>query len=100
MLKFISIGMLVSVVVGGIVLIELGEFDAVEYTSAPVASSTPAAEPTPEPEVPSEWEQEAEAAYQAVIERKKLEKREQELVDAITVKQEELDEVRKELGVF
>lgn len=53
-------------------------------------------------EVTPEWmtDEDAIKAAEEVIKRKKLEAREQELVDEIVTRQEELDEIRKELGTY
>lgn len=53
-------------------------------------------------EVQPEWakDQDAVEAAQAVIRKKELEEKEAQLVGEITAKQDELDNVRKELGTY
>lgn len=53
-----------------------------------------------EPEYPAEWLEEAEAAREAVIQKRKLEAERDELVESRTEIQERINEIEKELGVY
>lgn len=90
---------IVGMILGGIVLLLWFKPVAhtTEYTATTTATSTVAA---PEQQYPEEWLEEAEAAKQAVIEKKKLEQRQAELETSIADLQAELDKVEKELGVY
>ena len=54
----------------------------------------------PEPEYPVEWLEEAEAAREAVIQKRKLEAERDELIESRAEIQERINEIEKELGVF
>lgn len=84
---------------GGIALLGyvLNVTNKTEYTAS-TATTTVAT--STEPQYPEEWLEEAEAAKQAVIDKKKLEKRQRELNSEIDALQGELDKVEKELGVY
>ena len=53
-----------------------------------------------EPEYPAEWLEEAEAAREAVIQKRKLEAERDELVESRSEIQERINEIEKELGVY
>lgn len=53
-----------------------------------------------EPEYPAEWLEEAEAAKEAVIQKRKLEAERDELLESRTEIQERINEIEKDLGVY
>lgn len=53
-----------------------------------------------EPEYPAEWLEEAEAAKEAVINRRKLEAERDELIESRDEVQSRINEIEKELGVY
>ena len=53
-----------------------------------------------EPEYPAEWLEEAEAAREAVIQKRKLEAERDELIESRTEIQERINEIEKELGLY
>ena len=52
-----------------------------------------------EPEYPAEWLEEAEAAREAVIQKRKLEAERDELLESRTQIQERINEIEKELSL-
>ena len=53
----------------------------------------------PKPEYPAEWLEEAEAAKEAVIQKRKLEAERDELIESRAEIQERITEIEKELNV-
>ena len=93
---------LMGVVIG---LIALGAYLTSQYSeSVTVVSERPEygqqEEVITEPEYPAEWLEEAEAAREAVIQKRKLEAERDELVETRDEVQSRINEIEKELGVY
>ena len=96
MKQYLAIG----IVIGGLLL---GAYLTSQY-SEPVVFVNESFEDSQEevitePEYPAEWLEEAEAAREAVIQKRKLEAERDELIESRTQIQERINEIEKELSL-
>ena len=98
MRQTILLGVGVAVIILGYWWVET-QFDPVKYEREHIEQEE-IEEVITEPEYPAEWLEEAEAAREAVIQRRKLEAERDELIESRTEIQERINEIEKELGVY
>ena len=94
-----------TVLFGIAVVVFIGGMFALEHFNQPIVYERehieqPQEEVIEKPEYPAEWLEEAEAAREAVIKRRKLEAERDELIESRTEIQERINEIEKELNVY
>ena len=94
MRQTILMGVVIALLVAGAVFIPA----TVTYESEHIEQKE-VEEVITEPEYPAEWLEEAEAAREAVIQKRKLEAERDELLESRTEIQERIDEIEKELSL-
>ena len=97
MRQTILLGVGVAVIVLGYLWVET-QFDPVKYEREHIEQKE-GKEVITEPEYPEEWLKEAEAAAEAVIQKRKLEAERDELIESRTEIQERINEIEKELSL-
>ena len=94
-LKTIVVGILLVVIMGlAATYLPVDTAEVIQNKSATEA------ELKEEPEMPSEWQNEAQEAYEAVIRRKTLEQEKERLESIVASTTDRIDTIDKELGLY
>ena len=94
MRQILLIGVIIALLVAGAMFIPATETYESEHIEQKEVE-----EVITEPEYPAEWLEEAEAAKEAVIQKRKLEAERDELLESRTEIQERINEIEKELSL-